>query len=110
YAQAPRNVLSATYPGAEKFGVLKQDLTKAKQLLTDAGFPGGQGLRPLRYVAVQGLEDERQAGLLLQSALSQIGVQMKIDLLPFGTFLAQAQNQSTAPDFAPGYEAPETND
>jgi peptide/nickel transport system substrate-binding protein len=110
YAQPPRNVLSPTYPGAEKFPVLTQDLNKAKQLLATAGYPGGKGLRPLRYVAVQGLEDERQAGLLLQSALSQIGVQMTIDVLPFSTFLAQAQNPNTAPDFSPGYEAPETND
>jgi peptide/nickel transport system substrate-binding protein len=110
YAQAPRNVLSPTYPGAAKFPVLTQNLTKAKQLLAAAGYAGGNGLRPLRYVAVQGLEDERQAGLLLQSALSQLGVKMTIDVLPFGTFLAQAQNVKTAPDFSPGYEAPETND
>jgi peptide/nickel transport system substrate-binding protein len=110
YAQPPRNVLSPTYPGAQKFPVLKQDLNKAKQLLAKAGYADGKGLRPLRYVAVQGLEDERQAGLLLQSALSSIGVEMKIDVLPFSTFLAQAQNAATAPDFAPGYEAPETND
>lgn len=110
YAQPSRNILSPAYPGAKKFPVLKQNLAKAKQLLASAGYPDGKGLRPLRYVAVQGLEDERQAGLLLQSALSQIGVQMKIDVLPFATFLAQAQNLSTAPDFSPGYEAPETND
>jgi peptide/nickel transport system substrate-binding protein len=110
YAKAPRNILSPAYPGAEKFPVLVQSLNKAKQLLAAAGYPGGKGLRPLRYVAVQGLEDERQAGLLLQSALSSIGVQMTIDVLPFSTFLAQAQNPNTAPDFSPGYEAPETND
>lgn len=110
YAQAPRNVLSPSYPGAEKFPVLQQNLNRAKQLLADAGYPEGKGLKTLRYVAVQGLEDERQAGLLLQSALSKIGVELKIDVLPFGTFLAQAQNVNTAPDFSPGYEAPETND
>jgi peptide/nickel transport system substrate-binding protein len=110
YAQPPRNVLSPAYPGAKKFPPLVQNLDKAKQLLADAGYPGGKGLRPLRYVAVQGLEDERQAGLLLQAALSSIGVQMNIDVLPFSTFLAQAQNPNTAPDFSPGYEAPETND
>lgn len=110
YAQAPRNVLSPTYPGAAKLPILQQNLAKARQLLADAGYPEGKGLKTLRYVAVQGLEDERQAGLLLQSALSKIGVDMKIDVLPFGTFLAQAQNVNTAPDFSPGYEAPETND
>lgn len=110
YAQAPRSVLSPTFPGAAKLPILQQNLDRARQLLADAGYPGGKGLRTLRYVAVQGLEDERQAGLLLQSALARIGVELKIDVLPFGTFLAQAQNVNTAPDFSPGYEAPETND
>jgi peptide/nickel transport system substrate-binding protein len=107
YAQAPRHVLSPSYPGAAHYPVLKQDLDKARRLLREGGRPGG-GFT-LRYVAVQGLEDERQAGLLLQDALKQIGVTLKIDVLPFATFFQQAQNPRTAPDISPGYEAPETN-
>jgi peptide/nickel transport system substrate-binding protein len=87
---------------------LRQNLARARQLLAQAGHPNG-GLN-LRYVAVQGLEDERQAGLLLQDALKKINVNLKIDVLPFSTFLPQAQNVKTAPDISPGYEAPETND
>jgi peptide/nickel transport system substrate-binding protein len=108
YAQPPRSVLAPSYPGAAKFPVLRQNLARAKQLLAQAGHPNG-GLN-LRYVAVQGLEDERQAGLLLQDALKKINVNLKIDVLPFSTFLPQAQNVKTAPDISPGYEAPETND
>lgn len=108
YAQAPRHVLSPSYPGAATYPVLKQDLNKARRLLREAGHADGSGIS-LRYVAVQGLEDERQAGLLLQDALKKIGIEMKIDVLPFGTFFQQAQKPETAPDISPGYEAPETN-
>jgi peptide/nickel transport system substrate-binding protein len=107
YAQAPRHVLSPSYPGSARYPVLRQDLAKARRLLSEGGKPNG-GFT-LRYVAVQGLEDERQAGLLLQDALKQIGVELKIDVLPFATFFEQAQNPRTAPDISPGYEAPETN-
>ena len=107
YAQPPRHVLSPSYPGAARYPVLRQDLAKARRLLREGGKPDG-GFT-LRYVAVQGLEDERQAGLLLQDALKQIGIELKIDVLPFATFFQQAQNPRTAPDISPGYEAPETN-
>jgi peptide/nickel transport system substrate-binding protein len=107
YAQAPRHVLSPTYPGAARYPVLRQDLAKARRLLREAGRPNG-GFT-LRAVAVQGLEDERQAALLLQDALRRLGIRLEIDVLPFATFFQQAQNPRTAPDISPGYEAPETN-
>src|SRR5262249_31313116 len=110
HAQIPRHVLSPSYPGSDQsYPPMTQDLDKARQLLADAGYPGGGGLK-LRYVAVQGLEDERQAGLLLQDGLEQIGIELQIDVLPFATFFEQAQQVDTAPDISPGYEAPETND
>jgi peptide/nickel transport system substrate-binding protein len=104
----PGSVLSASYPGAEVFPPLHQNLAAAKQLLAQAGYPHG-GFT-LRTVAVQGLGDERQAALLEQSALAGLGVQLQIQVLPFATFLKQAENASTAPDISFGYEAPETDD
>lgn len=110
YSQPPRHVLSPTYPGSDQsYPELKQDLDLAAQLLADAGFEGGGGMQ-LRYVAVQGLEDERQAGLLLQDALSQLGVELTIDTMPFSTYFEQQQSVDTAPDIGPGYEAPESDD
>ncbi len=108
YSVIPGNVLSASYPGAEKFPPLTQDLAAAKQLLAEAGYANG-GLT-LRTVAVQGLGDERQAALLLQGALAKIGVKLNVQVLPFTTFLKQAENVATAPDISFGYEAPETDD
>jgi peptide/nickel transport system substrate-binding protein len=110
YAQIPRHVLSPSYPGSDQsYPELTQDLERAAELLTEAGFEGGGGMQ-LRYVAVQGLEDERQAGLLLQDALAQLGVTLTIDTMPFSTYFEQQQSVETAPDIGPGYEAPETDD
>lgn len=110
YAAIPRHVLSPNYPGADQsYPELTQDLDLARQLLEDAGYADGGGIS-LRYVAVEGLEDQRQAGLLLQDALAQIGVELTIDTLPFGTYFEQQQSVETAPDIGLGYEAPETND
>jgi peptide/nickel transport system substrate-binding protein len=109
HAAPPKHVLSPSYPGADQsYPELKQDLDLARSLLTQAGVTPGQ--IKLRYVAVQGLEDERQGGLLLQDALTQLGIEMTIDTLPFGTYFEQEQTAETAPDIGPGYEAPETND
>jgi|GEM_PF-3307059 len=106
----PTNLLPSSWPGAKQFPALHQDLAKAKQLLSQAGYGPGKKSITLRYAAFQGLEDTRQAGLLLQDALRQVGVKLTVDVLPFATFFAQAQKQSTAPDISPGYESPETND
>jgi peptide/nickel transport system substrate-binding protein len=104
------NLLASSYPGSKQFPPLAQNLDEAKTLLADAGYgPGGKKLT-LRYVAFQGLEDTRQAGLLLQDALDQIGVKLDVEVLPFPTFFEQAQDVKTAPDISPGYESPETND
>src|SRR5690242_1345400 len=97
HAHIPTPVPSASYPGSDhSYAPNATEPDKARQLLADAGYPGGGGLK-LRYVAVQGLEDERQAGLLLQDALQQMGIELQIDVLPFATFFDQAQQVDTAP-------------
>jgi peptide/nickel transport system substrate-binding protein len=109
YAQRTGSALSPNYPGSLHLPPLRQDLGKARQLLAAAGFKNGGGIK-LRYVAVQGLEDERQAGLLLQGALKKIGVKLTVEVLPFATFFAQGQKTATAPDISPAPDSPETND
>ncbi len=110
FATDPSNLLPGSYPGAKEFPPLEQDLDKAKSLLAEAGFGPGKKQLKLRYVAFQGLEDTRQAGLLLQDALAKIDAKLELDVLPFPTFFQQVQDVKTAPDISPGYEAPETND
>lgn len=109
YSEIPTSVLSKNYPGSDSaLQPLKQDLDKAKELLKEAGHPDG-GFT-VTYTAVEGLEDQRQAALLYQDALKQIGVTLEIKTLPFGTYFEQGQKAETAATFNPHYEAPETAD
>jgi peptide/nickel transport system substrate-binding protein len=110
YGQPPTNLLPASYPGAKEFPNLEQNLDEARALLEEAGYGEGGKKLKLRYVAFQGLEDTRQAGLLLQDALKEVGVDLEVEVLPFATFFEQISDSKTAPDISPGYEAPETND
>lgn len=109
YSEVPTSVLSKNYPGSDpSLQPMKQDLAKAKELLTEAGHPDG-GFT-LTYTAVEGLEDQKQAALLFQDALKQLGVTLEIKTLPFGTYFEQGQKAETAATFNPHYEAPETAD
>src|SRR5581483_12479632 len=73
YSEVPTSVLSKNYPGSDQsLQPYKQDLAQAKQLLKEAGFENG-GFT-LTYTTVEGLEDEKQAALLYQDALKQLGV------------------------------------
>lgn len=109
YSEVPRNILSHNYPGSDpSYAPLQQDLERAAELLSEAGYPDG-GFT-VSMTASEGLEDQRQAALLFQDALSEIGVTLDVQVLPFGTYFEQGQNPDTAATFNPHYEAPETAD
>jgi peptide/nickel transport system substrate-binding protein len=57
------------------------DLEKAKQLLTEAGYPDGKGLPKLTFYSKQGVPEEEQAAVYIQAELSKIGIQMDIQPL-----------------------------
>lgn len=62
-------------------GFFKFDQAKAKQLLAEAGFPNGQGLRELTFVSVVGNypKAKEYCELIVQN-LADIGVKVKLDL------------------------------
>ncbi len=58
----------------------KYDLNAAKKLLAQAGVAKGT---TLEFVGVQGLDYESYAGVLLQSALKKLGINLKVRMAPW---------------------------
>jgi peptide/nickel transport system substrate-binding protein len=66
----------------------KLDLTKAKQLLTQAGYPNG--FSTTLYVA-SGVEEGTEAAVWVQQSLAKIGIKMQIQQLPGANFTSRLQ-------------------
>lgn len=74
-------------PEVEKYGY-KYNPEVAKQLLAQAGYPGGQGLRELELIISTEERPERgEVAALIQSNLKAIGINVKIVDLDWSTFL-----------------------
>ncbi len=77
----------STYPGYKQISTYDENIEKAKQLLTQAGYPGGKGLEQfsdaltLYYVAEK--QDQLQPlATLIQTALTKIDVNVKLAPIP----------------------------
>jgi peptide/nickel transport system substrate-binding protein len=66
------------------------NLTKASQLLADAGYPDGKGLRSLVLTYNAGDEDERRFAEILKAELAKIGVTLDIQALAWTAQMAKA--------------------
>jgi len=98
------------------------NLSEAAQYLSAAGFPGGKGLPALTLeVDALGVSWETPAAEIVQQDLSQIGVQVNIEVVPdsvfyspFGSYQTNVNDASQIPQlsfnavdgFAPDYLAP----
>ena len=60
---------------------------KAKQLLTEAGFPGGQGLPPIKLQINSGGDRNLQVAEAIQAMLKNVGINMELELIPFAQHL-----------------------
>lgn len=86
-----------------------QDLDRAAELLAEAGF--GPGELSLRYVYPTGGEEQRQPGILLQDALSQIGVNLAVDTIPWAQIVETvASGAENAPDIMTLINSPKGTD
>lgn len=74
------------------------NLDLAKRKLAEAGYPGGQGLAPIRYYANRGGNSPEQAELM-QRQLERIGVRLDVQLVDFST-LIEFVNNKKAPMFS----------
>jgi peptide/nickel transport system substrate-binding protein len=96
YALPTTGVLPSFNPYALKsLPVYKQDLAKAKSLLAQAGVDPSS-ITATCYSAA-GYPDLVAGGTILQSALAQIGVNIKVQAVPFGTIESAVTQLSTSP-------------
>jgi len=96
YALPTTGVLPSFNPYSLKsLSVYKQNLGKAKALLAQAGVHPSS-LTPTCYSAA-GYPDLVAGGTILQSSLAQIGVNIKVQAVPFGTIETAVSKLSTSP-------------
>jgi peptide/nickel transport system substrate-binding protein len=87
----PKGFTDAYDPSAPLF---KQDLTAAKKLLAEAGYPTGGFTLSLYYIERE--EQTRLAALLLQQQLQKLGITLKVEGKPFGTLIGLMADLETA--------------
>jgi len=88
----------------DKYGIVayKYDLEGAKKELQLSGFMPGQ--IQLNYVFPEGGNLQRQAGLLLQSRLNQLGIKLNLQELPWVRIVEMSASEASTPDLAAIYD------
>ena len=86
---AIHGVVPPVMPGynADKIKGYSFDLEKAKQLMIDAGFPGGKGFPEVVLNINEGGGRNTQIAEAIQNMLKEIGVNIKLQLLQFAQHL-----------------------
>jgi peptide/nickel transport system substrate-binding protein/oligopeptide transport system substrate-binding protein len=85
------------YP--EIAGLDKTDLSAARTLLSDAGYPGGRGLPELVFRLSPGSEAARIGGLMASVWKESLGIKVKIEIVPYGAYF----NSLKADDYDVGF-------
>ncbi len=83
----PTPLPGITVDGPQEVEGYSYDPEKARQLLADAGYPGGEGLRTL---TIQTQEINKAYAEVVQSNLRDIGIQAEVEVLEQNAFLADA--------------------
>ena len=86
----------------------RQDLAKAKEYMKKAGYPDG-GIE-LEYVYVQGLDSEKNIGLILIDSLSKIGIKVKMVPLTWPNMTARGSKVETSPELIAIFTTPKFDD
>lgn len=90
YASVATGIIPKNMWGSMESNVYTHDLDKAKQLLTEAGYPNG-GFT-LTYTYGSGREDRKKTAELFKSELAKIGVTLDIKAMPWDSQWAMAHN------------------
>jgi len=88
--QATQNVLPPTYPSYQKLKTYSYNLTKAKQLITQAGAKGAKVT-----VWTRDVSDARDAAQYYTSQLNAIGLDASLNILPRATYYSTVGNVAT---------------
>jgi peptide/nickel transport system substrate-binding protein len=70
------------------------NLTLARQLLAQAGYPNGQGIPPVTMIAATDAPPMTDIAAVVQSNLADIGIRVKIVAEPFASMLATISGNS----------------
>lgn len=84
------------------------DLAKAKEYLAKTDHPNG-GIT-LKYVYVQGLEEERQMGLVLLDNLKELNIELEMVPLTWPNMKALGEDIETSPDLLAIFATPVSTD
>lgn len=68
------------------------DVAKAKEFLSQAGFPDGKGLPEIRYDSRNSDSDSRQMAEFFRGQLEKIGIRVKIEMNSYPAFLEKMRN------------------
>ena len=88
--QATQNVLPPTYPSYKKLNLYPRNVTKAKQLITQAGAKGAQV-----KVWTRNVSDAVTAATYYTNVLNQIGLNASLTILPRSTYYTTIGNVNT---------------
>jgi len=80
------------------------NVTLARQLLAQAGYPNGQGISPVTLYAATDSPPTPDVAVVVQSDLAQIGIQVKVIDEPYASImplLSENPKNATYPDMCP---------
>lgn len=97
YGSPMRGPIPEQFPGFNPaMKAAQQDLKRAKELLTEAGY--GNGGIKLKFMFLEHWLFEKSVGLLLQDSLKQLGIDLQIEGQPWATMTAKMKDAAQAPD------------
>ena len=109
YAERANGPLPAEFsPAIAEQPAIEQNLEEAKQLLAEAGHPGG-GFT-VEYLGLKGLAYEEFTGTLLEDVLGQLGIKVKQTIVPWPQMVEIQSNPKRAADISFLNMSPMTND
>lgn len=98
-------ILPPGMPGySPKPKALAHDPDRARELLAEAGFPAGEGLRPLVLYTARGSQITRTTALRIREDLAAVGIRVEIREVPWPE-LSRRISDNDAPSFLLGWVA-----